>query len=50
MKFLLVLLVIFLLPQNFLDAFDTELGGRVKLGSSYFPDSPVGFKDFDSDA
>ena len=50
MKFLLVLLVIFLLPQKFLEAFDTELEGRVKLGSSYIPDSPVGFKDFDSDA
>jgi len=32
------------------EGFDSQLEGRVKLGSAYVFDSPSGFKDFDSEA
>lgn len=43
-------MIVFLFPQNNVESFDAELEGRVKLGSSYIPDSPKDYKDFDSDA
>ena len=36
--------------QQYVEAFNAEPEGRVKLGSFYIPSSPAGYKDFNSDA
>ena len=48
-RFLRLLVVYFFFPQ-LVFGFDGTLEGRVKLGSTYVPTSPSGFKAFDSEA
>ncbi|MDP6231555.1 MAG: hypothetical protein QF913_05225 [Nitrospinaceae bacterium] len=47
---LFIVLMVWLFVPNPVAGFDGSLEGRVVLGSVYVPDSPLGFKDFDSEA
>ncbi|KMP11963.1 hypothetical protein UZ36_02685 [Candidatus Nitromaritima sp. SCGC AAA799-C22] len=47
---ILLVLAFWLEGVSFVTAFDGAVEGRVKAGSVYVPDSPVHFKDFDSEA